>query len=144
MLKGEHSPSNLEPLGKGIFKGCRGLSLPIVVIAGLLANKKKTQREWSVEDHVNWYVTKDDTQVKDLVLKLSFDHLTTRLKPCFLYLGIYSEDFKFHVTQLLEQWVAKGFIQETRSRDLNDVAKDYLYELIDRSLIQVEKVKDSG
>jgi hypothetical protein len=112
------------------------LPLSIVVLAGLLANKEKSHREWSkVLGHVNWYLTRDETQVKDVVLKLSFDNLPSKLKPCFLYLGIFPEDCEICVRQLLLLWVAEGFIQETGSRDPNDVAEDYLYELIDRSLI---------
>ncbi|KAJ1411948.1 Virus X resistance protein-like, coiled-coil domain [Sesbania bispinosa] len=118
VFKGEDCPSSdLESLGKQIVKSCRGLPLSIVVLAGILANKEKTHREWSkVVGHVNWYLSRDETQVKDIVLKLSYDNLPTRLKPCFLYLG---------------------------SRDPDDVAEDYLYELIDRSLIQVAQRKAS-
>ncbi|XP_027356750.1 probable disease resistance protein RXW24L [Abrus precatorius] len=145
VFKGEEYPFELEPLGKQIVQSCRGLPLSIVVLAGLLANKEKSYREWSkVVGHVNWYLTQDETQVKDIVLKLSYDNLPRRLKPCFLYLSIFPEDFEIPVRPLLERWVAEGFIQETGSRDLDDVAEDYLYELIDRSLIQVARVKTSG
>ncbi|WVZ02315.1 hypothetical protein V8G54_023121, partial [Vigna mungo] len=33
-----------------------------------------------------------------------------------------------------------GFIQDTGNRDPDDVAEDYLYELIDRSLVQVARM----
>ncbi|CAI8616803.1 unnamed protein product [Vicia faba] len=111
----------------------------------LLANKKNLHREWSkVFGHVNWYLTRDETQVKNVVLKLSFDNLPARLKPCFLYLGIFPEDYKICVRKLLQLWMAEVFIQEIGSRDAYDVAEDYLYELIDRNLIQVARVKGIG
>ncbi|XP_058769233.1 putative disease resistance RPP13-like protein 3 [Vicia villosa] len=145
VFRGEEYPCDLESLGKQFIKSCGGLPLSIVVLAGLLANKEKSQREWSkVLGHVNWYLTRDETQVKDVVLKLSFDNLPSRLKPCFLYLGIFPEDSEIHVRRLLQLWMAEGFIQETGSRDAYDVAEDYLYELIDRSLIQVARVNKSG
>nr|AHB79188.1 CC-NBS-LRR disease resistance protein [Cicer arietinum] len=147
VCRGEDYPCGLESLGKQMVKSCGGLPLSIVVLAGLLANKIKSHREWSkVVGHVNWYLTQNETQVKDVILKLSFDNLPSRLKPCFLYLGIFPEDHEICVRQLLQLWVAEGFIQETGSgsRDLEDVAEDYLYELIDRSLIQVAGVSDSG
>ncbi|CAJ2662738.1 unnamed protein product [Trifolium pratense] len=84
----------------------------------------------------------EETKVKDVVLKLSFEDLPSRLKPCFLYLGIFPEDSEINVRRLLQLWVAEGFIQETGSRDAYDIAEDYLYELIDRSLIQVARVED--
>ncbi|CAJ2679540.1 unnamed protein product [Trifolium pratense] len=145
VFRGEEYHCDVGSLGKQIVKSCGGLPLSIVVLAGLLANKEKSHREWSkVLGHVNCYLTRDETQVKDVVLKLSFDNLHSKLKPCFLYLGIFPEDSEICVRQLLHLWVAEGFIQETGSRDPNDVAEDYLYELIDRSLIQVARVKDSG
>ncbi|QCD92382.1 disease resistance protein RPM1 [Vigna unguiculata] len=138
-------PSDLEPLGKQMVKSCRGLPLSIIVLAGLLANKEKSHREWSkVVGHVNWYLTRDETQVKDIVLKLNYENLPRRLKPCFLYLGLFPEDFEIPVTPLLQRWVAEGFLQDTGSRNPVDVAEDYLYELIDRSLVQVARVDTNG
>ncbi|XP_057752285.1 putative disease resistance RPP13-like protein 3 isoform X2 [Arachis stenosperma] len=109
---------------------------------GLLAHKEKSYREWSkVVGHVNWYLTQDESQVKDIVLKLSYDNLPRRLKPCFLYLGIFPEDYEIPVRQLLELWVAEGFIQQSGTRYPEEVAEDYLYELIERSLVQVAQIK---
>ena len=145
VFRGEDYPSDLEPLGKQMVKSCRGLPLSIIVLAGLLANKEKSHREWSkVVGHVNWYLTRDETQVKDIVLKLSYDNLPRRLKPCFLYLGIFLEDCEIPVRPLLQKWVAEGFIQDTGNRDPEDVAEDYLYELVDRSLVQVARVDTNG
>jgi len=121
------------------------LPLSITVLAGMLANKEKSYREWSkVVGHVNSYLTQDETQVKDIVLNLSYDNLPRKLKPCFLYFGIYPEDSEILVRPLLQKWVAEGFIQNTGSRDPNDVAEDYLYELIDRSLAQAARVDTNG
>ncbi|KAK7341158.1 hypothetical protein VNO80_24083 [Phaseolus coccineus] len=145
VFRGEDYPSDLEALGKQMVQSCRGLPLSIIVLAGVLAYKEKSHREWSkVVGHVNWYLTQDETQVKDIVLKLSYDNLPRRLKPCFLYLGIFPEDFEIPITPLLRKWVAEGFIQDTGNRDPDEVAEDYLYELIDRSLVQVVKVETNG
>ncbi|WVZ03065.1 hypothetical protein V8G54_023871 [Vigna mungo] len=145
VFRGEDYPSDLELLGKQMVRSCRGLPLSIIVLAGLLANKEKSHREWSkVVGHVNWYLTQDETQVKDIVLKLSYDNLPMKLKPCFLYLGLFPEDFEIPVIPLLQKWVAEGFIQDTGNRDPDDVAEDYLYELIDRSLVQVTRVNFNG
>jgi len=145
VFRGEYCPSDLEALGKKMVQSCHGLPLSVIVLAGLVANKEKSHREWSkVVGHVNWYLTQEHTQVKDIVLKLSYDNLPRRLKPCFLYFGIFPEDFEIPVTQLLQKWVAEGFIQDTGNRDLDEVAEDYLYELIDHSLVKVAKVENNG
>jgi hypothetical protein len=132
-FRGGECPAELETLGRQIAEGCRGLPLSIVVLGGLLAAKEKTHRTWSkVIADVNWYLT----ECKD-ILALSYNHLPRRLKPCFLYFGAYREDSKIHVRGLIQLWIAEGFIQHTGRRNIEDVAEDYLEELIDRNLIQV-------
>ncbi|XP_059442121.1 putative disease resistance RPP13-like protein 3 [Corylus avellana] len=133
VFRGGECPPELENLGNQIAEGCRGLPLSIVVLGGLLANKEKTHRTWSkVIADVNWYLT----ECRD-ILALSYTYLPRRLKPCFLYIGAFPEDFEITVNELIKLWIAEGFIQHTGRRNIEDVADDYLEELIDRNLIQV-------
>ncbi|XP_062161458.1 putative disease resistance protein At1g50180 [Alnus glutinosa] len=133
VFRGGECPAELETLGRQIAEGCRGLPLSIVVLGGLLAAKEKTHQTWSkVIADVNWYLT----ECKD-ILALSYNHLPRRLKPCFLYFGAYREDSKIHVRGLIRLWIAEGFIQNIGKRNIEDVAEDYLEELINRNLIQV-------
>ena len=144
VFRGATCPPELETLGRQIVKSCHGLPLAIVVLGGLLANKEKTHRTWSkLIGHVNWYLGQDTSSCRD-ILALSYDYLPRRLKPCFLYLGIYPEDFEIPMRQLIRLWIAEGFIQQTRNRNMEDVAEDYLEELIDRSLIQVATKRLDG
>uniref|UniRef100_A0A7N2RDN9 4-hydroxy-3-methylbut-2-enyl diphosphate reductase n=1 Tax=Quercus lobata TaxID=97700 RepID=A0A7N2RDN9_QUELO len=48
------------------------------------------------------------------------------------------------VMQLIRLWIAEGFIQQTGSRNMEDVAEDYLEELIDQSLIQIATKRLDG
>ncbi|MED6200011.1 hypothetical protein PIB30_081199 [Stylosanthes scabra] len=128
VFRGEECPSDIEHLGKQMVKSCGGLPLSIVVLAGLLANKENSHREWSrVVGHVNCY-----------------DNLPARLKPCFLYFGMYPEDFEIPLRPLVQKWVAEGFIKQSGTRNAEDVGEDYLYEPIDRSLIQASRVNING
>ncbi|XP_030942866.1 putative disease resistance RPP13-like protein 3 [Quercus lobata] len=130
-------PLELETLGSEMVKSCHGLPLAIVVLGGLLANKEKSHRTWlKYVGHVNSYLTEDRSSCID-ILALSYNHLPRRLKPCFLYFGIYPEDFEIPVRQLFQLWIAEGFIQQIGNRNMEDIAEDYLEELIDRSLIQI-------
>jgi chaperonin cofactor prefoldin len=140
VFRGGECPLELETLGRQIVEGCRGLPLSIVVLGGVLANKEKTYRTWSkVIADVNWYLT----ECKD-ILALSYTHLPRRLKPCFLFFGTYPEDFEIHVRKLIQLWIAEGFIQHIGKRNIEDVADDYLEELIDRNLIQVAARRSDG
>ncbi|XP_075673417.1 disease resistance protein RPP13-like [Castanea sativa] len=144
VFRGATCPPELDTLGRKIVKSCRGLPLAIVVLGGLLANKEKTHRTWSKYiGHVNSYLTEDRTSCID-ILALSYNHLPRRLKPCFLYFGIYPEDFEIPVRQVIRLWKAEGFIRQIGNRNIEDDAEDYLEELIDRSLIQVAKRRLDG
>ncbi|KAL2975831.1 hypothetical protein AAZX31_14G184500 [Glycine max] len=149
IFRGEECPSDLEPLGRSIVKICGGLPLAIVVLAGLVAKKEKSQREWSRIKEVSWHLTEDKTGVMD-ILKLSYNNLPGRLKPCFLYFGIYPEDYEISARQLIKYWIAEGFIQPQKTgiadttTELEDVADFYLDELVDRSLVQVAKRRSEG
>ncbi|KAM3751855.1 hypothetical protein ACB098_04G142800 [Castanea mollissima] len=143
-FRGGTCPQELEILGEQLVESCHGLPLAIVVLGGLLAKKEKTHRTWSkLTGHVKWYLAQDRSSCRD-ILALSYNHLPLKLKPCFLYFGIYPEDFEIPMRQLIQLWIAEGFIQQTGMRKKEDVAEDYLEELIDRSLIQVATKRLDG
>ncbi|KAL2959377.1 hypothetical protein AAZX31_18G263700 [Glycine max] len=99
IFRGEECPSDLEPLGRSIVKTCGGLPLAIVVLAGLVAKKEKSQREWSRIKEVSWGLTPDKYGVMDILnrrydnLPERYDNLPERLMPCFLYFGICPRDY---------------------------------------------------
>ncbi|KAF8391748.1 hypothetical protein HHK36_021982 [Tetracentron sinense] len=56
---------------------------------------------------------------------------------CFLYFGLFPEDAEIRADRLIRLWIAEGFVQQRGEEMMEDVAEDYLEELIHRSLIQV-------
>ena len=144
VFEGGTCPQGLEKLGRELAKSCHGLPLAIVVLGGFLATKEKSHRIWSKwSGHVYSCLTQDRSQCLD-ILALSYNHLPVRLKPCFLYLGIYPRGFEIPVRELIRLWIAEGFIQQTGSRNVEDVAEDYLEELVGRSLVQVARTRTDG
>uniref|UniRef100_A0ACD5V9E4 Uncharacterized protein n=1 Tax=Avena sativa TaxID=4498 RepID=A0ACD5V9E4_AVESA len=73
------------------------------------------------------------------ILNLSYMHLPVHLRPCFLYLGMYHEDHEIEKDDLVRQWIAEGFVCSFHGVDLDNVAKRYFDELLNRSLIQPER-----
>ncbi|KAL1819421.1 hypothetical protein ACET3Z_014290 [Daucus carota] len=133
-----------EDLGKQIVKRCGGLPLAIVVLAGLLSRKGLVFSEWQkVLQSVHWQLKQEPTQCEE-ILALSYSDLPYYLKPCFLYLGLFPEDFEISARRLTLLWVAEGLVQPRGEEHLEDVAEDYLEELIGRSMVQVAKRKSSG
>ncbi|XP_027351455.1 disease resistance protein RPP13-like [Abrus precatorius] len=148
VFRGNECPSDLEPLGRSIVETCKGLPLAIVVLAGHASKKEKSVREWTRIKKITWDLTQDKMKVMD-ILKLSYDSLPQRLKPCFLYFGIYPEDYEIRARDVIQMWIAEGFIQPQEARiqgaaEPEDVAEYYLDELVDRSLVQVASRKSDG
>ncbi|KAF8013824.1 hypothetical protein BT93_I1626 [Corymbia citriodora subsp. variegata] len=127
---------DMNRLGEELLKKCGGLPLAIIMLSGLL-----TVNEWKmVYKKINLYFG-DESEVSK-VLALSYDDLPWHLKPCFLYLGSFPEDAKIHVTKVLHMWIAEGFVlpnayDKEREIQVEDVAEQYLMELVNRGMIQV-------
>ncbi|XP_042520975.1 putative disease resistance RPP13-like protein 3 [Macadamia integrifolia] len=90
-------PEDLEDLGREIVHKCHGLPLAIVVLGGLLSVKPRTHIAWSKVLHsVNWELNENEGNCKQ-ALALSYTDLPDHLKPCFLYLGLFPEDYEIRV-----------------------------------------------
>ncbi|PHT37486.1 hypothetical protein CQW23_21059 [Capsicum baccatum] len=137
-------PLELEDIGLQIAKKCYGLPFAIVVVSGLLLKKEKTRDWWKkVANDVSSYVARDPKQCMD-VLALSYKHLPDHLKVCFIYFGIFPEDFEIPVWKLLRLWTGEGFIQQMGQECLEDTAEEYLEDLVDRNLVLVAKKRANG
>ena len=137
-------PEILIKPGMKIVKKCQGLPLAVVVIAGVLVKGEKTVNLWEkVAESVTSYIVGDPKGYLD-TLALSYDHLPRHLRDCFLYVGGFPEDYKIPVRRLIWLWIAEGFIHEDGSKLMEEVAEDYLMDLIDRSLLIVAKRRSNG
>ncbi|KAL5569449.1 hypothetical protein UlMin_026024 [Ulmus minor] len=141
-----------EKLGKEMARKCGGLPLPIIVLGGLLSSKT-TLVEWKkVRNDVNAKLSKLKSQEQYAVeemLDLSYKELPFFLKPCFLYLGCFPEDSEISTKKLIRLWIAEGFVPaptrgETEETLMEEVAEQYLGELINRSMVQVDKKDHTG
>ncbi|CAL5391848.1 unnamed protein product [Camellia sinensis] len=139
-------PSELEKVSRKIVRKCEGLPLAIVTIGGLLFTKNRIVSEWQkFYDSLGSELERNPnlTSIKKIVL-LSYHNLPYFLKPCFLYLGIIPEDYSINCGRLVRLWMAEGFIEEQKGKTLEEVAEEYLIELILRNLVQVSSTKING
>ncbi|CAA2956192.1 late blight resistance homolog R1A-3 [Olea europaea subsp. europaea] len=139
----EGCPPKLIDIGKQIATNCQGLPLAVVVISAVLANMEKKESLWQeVASNLSSYIFENPNKN---ILDLSYMHLPIHLKPCFLYFGAFEEDRDIPIRKLLSLWIAEGFVQKREHKSLEDVAEEYLMDLINRSLVQVSKRRsDSG
>ncbi|KAL7181152.1 hypothetical protein ACSBR1_040088 [Camellia fascicularis] len=137
--RGESCPPKFTEIGKQIVKRCQGLPLAIVVVAGMLVNEGKSLEVWNHAKETLNSQMDVDPQLWMKTLSLGYNQLPHHLKPCFLYFGTFPEDFEIPVRKLIWLWIAEGFIRKTAGKCLEDVAEEYLMDLIDRSLVLVSR-----
>ncbi|CAI9115703.1 OLC1v1016682C2 [Oldenlandia corymbosa var. corymbosa] len=127
-----------------IARKCDGLPLAVVVIAGIIWNHREKVSWWKdVADSVKNYIARDQKHATS-VIELMYKHLPNYLKPCFLYLGVFREDFEIPVWKLIRLWIAEGLIQPEGNENLEDLAEVYLDELVDRNLVMVGQRRSNG
>nr|QPI70535.1 disease resistance protein RPP8-Lc [Vitis vinifera] len=135
----DNRPPELKVFGEKMVKKCAGLPLAIAVLGGLLSSKKQLPTVW--EQVLNkLQVPFSEGNGVDAILSLSFIDLPHNLKSCFLYLGLFPEDWVIPKRELLLLWITEGFIPQQDEQRMEDTAEDYLNELINRNLIQVVAV----
>ena len=136
--------TELKELGNKIVTKCEGLPLAIVVLGSLLSTKEKTEQSWEkMIASIEWHLDQGPDSCMR-ILALSYNDLPYYLKSCFLYCGIFPEDSEIDAWHLIKLWMAKGFIQRRGKERLEDIAEDYMHELIHRSLIQVSDRRQNG
>ncbi|RVW93367.1 putative disease resistance protein [Vitis vinifera] len=136
----ESYPPDLKELGEEMVDKCNGLPLAIVVLGGLLS-RNMSHTEWKqVHDNISAYLAKEGQMGVMAMLNLSYIDLPHYLKPCFLHLSLFPEDYVISSRKLLLLWTAEGFVPEQDDRRMKDMAEVYLNELINRNLIQVVRM----
>ncbi|KAK4437228.1 putative late blight resistance proteinR1A-4, partial [Sesamum alatum] len=135
----------LEKISKNIAKSCRGLPLAIVIIGGLLANSNMTREYWEfVGENVSSYANLGNDEHCLKILSLSYNNLPIHLKSCFLYMRIFPRGHRIRISKLIKYWVAEGFLKPIDGKNLEELAEEYLTDLIDRNLVLVRKLDYKG
>ncbi|XP_075489441.1 putative late blight resistance protein homolog R1A-3 [Primulina tabacum] len=138
----ESCPPQLVEIGKKIARNCGGLPLTIVVVAGLLLSSSDMTKEELWENVSENIISMEPTIELQCskILCLSYDRLPIWLKPCFLYITAFPEDYNIDVSKLIKLWVAEGFLKPSdQSKCLEDVGEQYLEDLVHRNMILVRQ-----
>ncbi|KAL6843154.1 hypothetical protein ACP4OV_026867 [Aristida adscensionis] len=120
-------------IGAKIVKKCGGLPLAIKVMGGLLSSRS-SKEEWERVLESSW---SNNGLPKDLEgpLYLSYSDLSPQLKQCFLWCALLPQNFNIH-RDVTYWWIAEGLVKKDGRGPIHNVAEDYYYELINRSLLQ--------
>ncbi|GAA0173664.1 antimicrobial response protein [Lithospermum erythrorhizon] len=128
------------------FQACQGLPLAIVVIGSLLATRYQSMGELELFYKRLGAEMERNSQLDRMskLLCLSYYDLPFHLKNCFLHLSIFPEDFTIYKARIVAHWIGEGFVEKIDGMTLEEVAEDYLNELIDRCLVQVAHTYHDG
>ncbi|KAH6808672.1 hypothetical protein C2S51_026455 [Perilla frutescens var. frutescens] len=141
----EDCPYALVDIGRKIVRDCGGLPLAISVIGGVLCQAKRARDVWAhVAKDVRATIAESGDHEFSNVLSLSYNHLPNNLKPYFLYLGAFPEDYEMKASRLIQLLVAEGFLKLNEDKSLEEEAEDSLSALVERNLLLVTRKKSNG
>ncbi|KAG6393558.1 hypothetical protein SASPL_147802 [Salvia splendens] len=133
-------PSGFEMIGRKISKRCKGLPLAANVVGGVL--RGKSEEEWHFINE-NWLSDDEGGENISKILKLSYDHLSSpSIKKCFTFCSVFPKGLEIVKEELIELWMAEGFLQPTRRDDMESVGNMYFNVLLQNSLLQVAEKDD--
>ena len=130
---------DLEAIGREIAKRCRGVPLAAIVLGGTMCFKCDESEWLSIQNNKIWDLLADDDNDIFSILKLSFDHLSTPgLKKCFAYCAIFPKDYDMKKDELIQHWMAEGYVQpyEGSCMQMEDIGSMYYNILLANSFFQ--------
>nr|XP_011465867.1 PREDICTED: putative disease resistance RPP13-like protein 3 [Fragaria vesca subsp. vesca] len=114
-----YCPEALEEWAQKILKRCEGLPLAISAVGTALANKPQTILEWK---NFHDSLGSDVPKIISRSWELSYKDLSSNLKSCFLYFGMFPEDRSISRERLIRLWVAEGFVKPHRTKRIELLA----------------------
>ncbi|KAH0757599.1 hypothetical protein KY290_021092 [Solanum tuberosum] len=106
----------MERLPRDMVEKCGGLPISIIVLSGLLSHKGGLEEWKKVKDHLWKNIIEDKSIEISNILSLTYNDLTTVLKQCFLYFGIFPEDQVVDAENIIRLWMAEGLIPRGEER----------------------------
>ncbi|GLU17970.1 hypothetical protein SLE2022_342990 [Rubroshorea leprosula] len=136
--------SELKVIGQDIAKQCGGLPLVATVIGGTLSRQIQTDKWLAIKNNNAWDLDSQGRNKILSILKISFDRLPSHLKKCFSYCSIFPKDFVIEKDDLVQLWMAQGFLhQPNESRPSGEspmtkeeIGIEYFNDLLSNSLFQ--------
>ncbi|PQM38315.1 hypothetical protein Pyn_16766 [Prunus yedoensis var. nudiflora] len=143
-----HCPDELQTDAKEVLGRGGGLPLAVIRVGYLLSWKevstseeylKELERITQGQNRTPWL---DTVQVNNA--DLQFDEI---LSKCLSYFQLFSRDFEIPARRIVASWVAQGLAQvsgDEKTKIPENVAYEYLSELIGRNVVQVVQRKPNG
>ncbi|KAL6639776.1 hypothetical protein ACP70R_022598 [Stipagrostis hirtigluma subsp. patula] len=126
---------DLQVIGKSICSRLCGSPLAAKTL-GRLLNMYLTKEHWmTVQNSELWQLPYQENEILP-ALRLTYLYLPQELKRCFAFCSIFEKDYSFERNEIVDLWVAVGFVAPVGSMRLEDVGMRYLDDLRSRFLFQ--------
>ncbi|KAL5718984.1 hypothetical protein ACHQM5_011828 [Ranunculus cassubicifolius] len=139
----ESENGSLEAIGKQIVEKCRGVPLVAKALGGTLRFVRDEIMWKSVRDNEIWKLEQGNDGILPS-LRLSYYHLPSYMRQCFLYCSIYPKDHEIKIEELIQLWMANEFLQSDGRMELEDVGNQIFNQLVLRSFLQDVGKDDNG
>ncbi|KAK9086666.1 hypothetical protein Syun_029060 [Stephania yunnanensis] len=135
--EGEQQNPNLLRIGRQIIKKCGGVPLAIKVVGSLLYSEGQNERKWEwIRDNGIWDL--QEVEEKSIIdtFRLSYNCLSSPARQCFAYCSLYPKDYAMEKENLIQIWMANGFIPVDDGTE-PEVAGDMIFnELLSNSMLE--------
>jgi hypothetical protein len=130
----------LAHIGRQITKKLKGYPLAAKTVGTLLSRKLDVEHWRRVLDSNEWiYQGSNDDIIP--ALRISYNHLSLPLQMCFSYCALFPKNYHFNADQLVNIWIAQGFICPKGRKRIEDVGQDYFNELMNCGFFQYEPTR---
>ncbi|XP_039145511.1 putative disease resistance protein RGA4 [Dioscorea cayenensis subsp. rotundata] len=128
---------SLQIIGRQIVKKLKGSPLAAKTVGRLLQQNMSNEHWMDVLRSNLWEL---GTSADDIMpgLALSYNHLPEHLQQCFVFCSTFPKDYKFMAVDLIEMWIAQGYVveSETSSKTVEEIGHAYFNELLSRSFFE--------
>ncbi|XP_070058041.1 putative late blight resistance protein homolog R1A-3 isoform X3 [Nicotiana tomentosiformis] len=140
-IPNENCPAEV---GKEIAVKCQGLPLAIVLVAGFLVNLEDNSDWLTITEEAFSSETNRDVGDCNEIIELSYKNMPGYLRQCFLYFAALPMSTEISVLKLTWLWVSEGFLRRDEVKKPEEVAEDYLNDLMGRSLVMEARRSSKG